>query len=142
MPDGGCFCGETRIQYTGDVQATALCHCLDCRKITGSTYSTNIIVPGDGFSVTSGSPKTISKKGDDTGNEITSHFCGNCGSTLWRDGPTFGDAKVIKVGIMDDLNALNDAKPALELYVPERVSWVNAVGGADQKKNMPGSDSV
>lgn len=90
----------------------------------------------------SGSPKTIAKKGDDTGNEITSHFCGNCGSTLWRDGPTFGDAKVIKVGVMDDLNGLEDAKPGVELYVPHRPSWVQAVPGADQKKNMPGSDSV
>lgn len=127
MPDGGCFCGATRIRYTGDIQAKALCHCTDCRKvrslpfysmlyttlnlsnncrkITGSTYSTNIIVPGDGFSVTAGKPKTISKKAD-SGSQITSHFCGDCGSTLFRDGPTFGDGKVIKVGVMDDPNAL------------------------------------
>ena len=115
---------------------------MDCRKITGSTYSTNIIVPGDGFEVTSGNPKTITKKGDNTGNEITSHFCGNCGSTLWRDGATFGDGKVIKVGVMDDVNALDDAKPAIELYAPERVSWVSAISGADQKKDMPNSESV
>ena len=142
MPDGGCFCGETRIRYTGDVQAKALCHCLDCRKISGSTYSTNIIVPGDGFSVTSGSPKKIAKKGDDTGNAITSYFCGNCGSTLYRDGPTFGDAKVIKVGVLDDTSALDNLKPAIELYVPHRPSWVSAVEGAAQKKNMPDSEDV
>ncbi|KAK3686962.1 hypothetical protein LTR37_019316 [Vermiconidia calcicola] len=141
MPGGGCFCGACRIEYTGEIQAKALCHCMDCRKITGSTYSTNIIVPGEGFSVT-GNPKTISKKGDDTGNEITSHFCGDCGSTMWRDGPTFGDGKVIKVGILDDSNSLESAKPGLELYAPLRPSWLPAVPGADQKKNMPGSESV
>ncbi|KAK4540369.1 hypothetical protein LTR36_009226 [Oleoguttula mirabilis] len=141
MPDGGCFCGKTRIKYTGDVQATALCHCLDCRKITGSTYSTNIIVPGDGFEVTSGSPKTYAKKAD-TGNTITSHFCGDCGSTLWRDGETFGPNKVIKVGVMDDVNAFASAKPGIELYAPERVGWVSSVSGADQLKAMPGSESV
>jgi len=119
----------------------ALCHCLDCRKITGSTYSTNIIVPGDGFSVTSGSPKTFAKKAD-SGNEITSHFCGDCGSTLWRDGNTFGPNKVIKVGVMDDVEALNAAKPAIELYVPERVSWLSGISGADQLKEMPGSEKV
>ena len=43
---------------------------------------------------------------------------------------------------MDDLNALENAKPAIELYAPERVPWVKPVEGADQKKNMPGSDSV
>ena len=114
MPDGGCFCGNTRIRYTGDIQAKALCHCTDCRKITGSTYSTNIIVPGDGFSVTAGTPKTIAKKAD-SGSQITSHFCGDCGSTLWRDGPTFGDGKVIKVGVMDDVNALVSFRLRLRL---------------------------
>jgi hypothetical protein len=43
---------------------------------------------------------------------------------------------------MDDVNALDDAKPAIELYAPQRVSWVAAVGGADQLKDMPGSDKV
>jgi hypothetical protein len=61
---------------------------------------------------------------------------------LFREGATFGDAKVVKVGIMDDLSSLEDAKPAIELYAPHRPSWVGAIGGADQKKNMPGSDSV
>ncbi|KAK5133512.1 hypothetical protein LTR08_007649 [Meristemomyces frigidus] len=141
MPEGGCFCGKTRIKYTGDIQAAALCHCTDCRKITGSTYSTNIIVPGDGFEVTSGSPKTFSKKADG-GKQITSHFCGDCGSTLWRDGETFGPSKVVKVGVMDDVEAMNNAKPAIELYAPARVSWVSGVEGADQLKSMPGSDKV
>jgi hypothetical protein len=89
-----------------------------------------------------GNPKTISKKGDDTGNSITSHFCGNCGSTLFREGATFGDAKVVKVGILDDQNALEDAAPAIELYVPHRPSWVSGIDGAAQKKNMPDSDNV
>lgn len=48
----------------------------------------------------------------------------------------------MKVGVLDDLNALEDAAPGLELYVPNRPSWVSGVKGADQKKNMPDSDSV
>jgi len=141
MPEGGCACGASRFKYEGDIQGKALCHCRDCQKITGSTYSTNIIVPGDGFEVLSGSPKTWSKKAD-SGNEITSHFCGECGSTLWRDGETFGPSKVVKVGVMDDPKAIEDAKPGIELYVPERISWVSGIGGAEQLKAMPGSDKV
>jgi len=142
MPDGGCFCGATRIRYTGDVQGKALCHCLDCRKISGSTYSTNLIVPGEGFEVTSGSPKSISKKGSNTGNDITSYFCPDCGSTLYRDGASFGDSKIIKAGVMDDFEALNEAKPGLELYAPNRPHWVAAIPEAQQLKNMPGSEAV
>nr|POE59795.1 putative glutathione-dependent formaldehyde-activating enzyme [Quercus suber] len=141
MPTGGCFCGKVRIEYTGDIQAKALCHCQDCRKVSGSTYSTNIIVPGDGFSVTSGTTKTFAKTAD-SGNTITSHFCGDCGSTLFREGKTFGPAKVVKVGVLDDASAFDAAKPAIELYAPERVGWVSKVEGADQLKAMPGSEAV
>ncbi|KAK3679032.1 hypothetical protein LTR78_001485 [Recurvomyces mirabilis] len=136
MPTGSCFCEKLKYSYEGEIQAKALCHCRDCQKITGSTYSTNIIVPGNNFKVTSGKDKTISKKAD-SGNEITSHFCGDCGSTLWRDGATFGENKVIKVGSLDSPDAFDTAKPAIELFAPERIAWVQAVPDAEQKKDMP-----
>ncbi|KAI1373488.1 Mss4-like protein [Hypoxylon crocopeplum] len=132
---GGCFCGKVRFSYEGEPVAKALCHCLDCRKITGSTYSTNLIVPGAGFKLLSGTPKSITKVAD-SGNGITSHFCGDCGSTMWRDGKSFGDNKVVKAGTMDDMNALDEAKPIAELFSPLRVGWVSEVAGAAQKTEM------
>lgn len=110
----------------------ALCHCLDCRKITGSTYSTNIIAAGNGFSVTKGTPKESAKKAE-SGATIKTFWCGDCGSTLWRETPTYGeDNKIIKVGTLDSQAALEDAKPVLELFVRNRPSWVAAVPGAEQ----------
>ncbi|KAF2260125.1 hypothetical protein CC78DRAFT_585231 [Lojkania enalia] len=135
MLEGGCCCGAVRIKSTGEIQAKALCHCLDCRKITGSTYSTNIIVAGNGFAVTKGTPKEFPKKAD-SGKTITSFFCGDCGSTLWRESDTFGDTKIIKVGVMDGEIALEDAKPVAELYIAHRVSWVSPIPGAEQKDAM------
>ncbi|KAI3317751.1 Mss4-like protein [Xylariaceae sp. AK1471] len=135
MPEGSCFCGKVRYSYEGEPVAKVLCHCTDCRKITGSTYSTNIIVSGAGFKIVTGTPKTISKTAD-SGREITSHFCGDCGSTLFRDGASFGDSKVIKVGTLDDADALDKAKPAVELFAAERVGWVGEITGAAQKTTM------
>ncbi|KAK7740870.1 hypothetical protein SLS62_010967 [Diatrype stigma] len=136
MPEGSCFCGNVRISYEGEPVAKAICHCSDCRKITGTTYSTNLIVPTAGFRVTAGTPKTVAKTAD-TGNTVTSHFCGDCGSTLFRDGPTFGDNTVIKVGVLDDPAALDAARPALELFAPNRVAWVPEVPGAKPMDGMP-----
>ncbi|GIZ42194.1 hypothetical protein CBER1_02574 [Cercospora berteroae] len=135
MSTGSCACGAIGIKTTGDVQVKALCHCADCKKITGSTYSTNIVVPG--VEVTKGSTKKWTKTAD-SGNPITSHICAECGTTLYREGPTFGDAKVIKVGVLDG-NALEQATPGVELYTKDRVSWVSAVSGAGQKVGMPDS---
>ncbi|GAB7358713.1 hypothetical protein MBLNU230_g3942t1 [Neophaeotheca triangularis] len=110
-------------------------------KITGSAYSTNVIVPDTDFSLVSGSPKTIAKKAD-SGNDITSHFCGDCGTTLFRDGPSFPGAKIVKAGVLDDGQALEEARPAVELYAAQRVGWAKGVEGAAQLKGMPGSEAV
>lgn len=91
--------------------------------------------------MTKGKPKEITKKAD-SGKSITSFFCGDCGSTLWRQGETFGDARIIKVGAMDDISALENAAPAVELYSKDRVSWVSPVGGAAQKTGMPDSSDA
>lgn len=113
----------------------ALCHCTDCKKITGSTYSTNAVYPEAGFKVLKGTAKQHTVTAD-SGNKITSHFCGDCGSTMWRDGATFNGLKVLKVGTLDDTEALANAKPGAELFAPARVSWVTAVENAKQAERM------
>lgn len=88
-------------------------------------------MPEDGFKITQGTPKSISKTGD-SGNTITSYFCGDCGTTLFREGAIFPNMKILKVGVLDDYDALNKAKPTTELYVKHRVEWVPETPGAQQ----------
>lgn len=94
----------------------------------------NLIVPGDGFS--SSGTKTYSKKSDG-GNEITSHFCPNCASTLYREGAAFGTNKVVKAGVLDDPSIMNNTKPDAELYAPTRPPWQPKVEGTAEQKAMP-----
>jgi hypothetical protein len=92
-------------------------------------------VPGARFAVTAGAPRAVAKTAD-SGRVVTSHFCGDCGSTLWRDGDSFGDFKVIKAGVMDDVAAVDAARPAVELFIARRAGWVPAVEGAEQREAM------
>jgi len=94
-----------------------------------------MIIKEDDFKVLSGNPKPISKTAN-SGNTITSYFCGDCGSTMWRDGPGFQGLKVIKAGTLDDVDALAKAKPTVELFTPTRVDWVDKIPGAIQKQTM------
>lgn len=112
-----------------------LCHCLDCHKISGSTFSTNILVPSDGFSVTKGTPKPFARTGE-SGKTITSFFCGDCGSTLWRQGELFGENRIIKAGTLDMGITLEDARPVAEIYVRNRPSWVAPIPGATQTEGV------
>lgn len=102
--------------------------------MSGSAYSVNNVVSEEGFKVT-GSPKVFTKTAD-SDKEIHSYFCGDCGSTLYRDGGAFPGMKVVKVGVMDGGNDLDEAKPVAELYGPSRPSWLPAISGADQKQGM------
>jgi hypothetical protein len=82
-----------------------------------------------------GKPKQISKIAD-SGKSITSHFCGDCGTTLYRTGETFANAVIIKAGIFDDPEWPNQNVPKGELFAPERVKWVTKIDGADQAQGM------
>lgn len=45
--------------------------------------------------------------------------------------------RVIKAGILDDIDVINSIKPGAELYAPERVKWVSEISGASQIQAMP-----
>ncbi|APA05850.1 hypothetical protein SS1G_01765 [Sclerotinia sclerotiorum 1980 UF-70] len=136
MPSGGCFCDAIRISYTGEPDAHVLCHCKDCHKISGATYSNNLVLPEGQFKLESGKPKTITKTAD-SGKKITSHFCGDCGTTLYRTGDTFANQVILKAGVLDDENWANENVPKGELYAGGRVKWVSAIPGAAQIDKMP-----
>lgn len=44
---GSCLCQEIQYEVTGAPQITLLCHCDDCRKVTGSVFMANSIYQKD-----------------------------------------------------------------------------------------------
>jgi hypothetical protein len=62
------------------------------------------------------------------------YFCGDCGSTLGKeaDADAFKGLMITLGGTLDDQDALEKAKPAGELWVKYRASWLNEVQGAGQ----------
>ena len=85
--------------------------------------------------------KSYSKTAD-SGKEIVSHFCDNCGCTLYRTGESFGDQAILKAGVMDDQNILQASKPQVELFAAKRVDWLPDLEGVGKMKTMPGSESI
>ncbi|KAH9215495.1 Mss4-like protein [Leptodontidium sp. 2 PMI_412] len=135
MPTGSCLCGNIAIEFTGQ-PTIGLCHCLDCRKITSSLWAYNIIVSNEQLKVLRGTPKEYTKTAD-SGKSITTCFCPNCGTTLFRYGESFGGktgTKIIKAGILDDLNVINNGQPTKEVYTARRVTWLMPQEGAAQYK--------
>ncbi|KAJ5834251.1 hypothetical protein N7447_000277 [Penicillium robsamsonii] len=137
MAVGSCFCGKVRVEYNGQPLTTALCHCLDCRKITGSLFTFNLLVKTAELDI-SGSPKEIVKTSD-SGNTIKNYFCPDCGTPIFghkiKPNGDRNEVTVVRAGIFD-VEMLNEGKPQLEVFTERRVKWVCPVEGATQVDGM------
>ncbi|KAJ5385358.1 hypothetical protein N7517_003269, partial [Penicillium concentricum] len=138
MVVGSCFCGKVRVEYNGQPLTTALCHCLDCRKITGSLFTFSLLVQTAELEI-SGNPKEIAKTSD-SGNTIKNYFCPDCGTPLFghkiKPNGDPNEVTVVRAGIFDDVEMLNEGKPQVEVFAKRRVKWVCPVEGATQVDGM------
>ena len=118
-----------------------MCSCLDDRKITGSLFgATNLMIPSEGLATTKGGLKTYAKIAE-SGNEMTSHFCGDCGSTLYRASTGYPGVVMMKAGCIDDFDPA-DGKPQLEMFTREHVHWVPLVDSIEHKKAGLDSEAI
>ncbi|KAI6085673.1 Mss4-like protein [Hypoxylon rubiginosum] len=129
MPTGSCLCGEIKISYEGNPSFRAICYCHDDRKMAMTQVYQ---VPKENFKVVQGEPKTYTKVSDH-GNEISNHFCGTCGTTLFRTGGNEHvlDKVGLRAGVLDDQSLL-DTPPGIEVYVEKRPPWIKQIEGAMQ----------
>lgn len=90
-------------------------------------------IPKSKFEVTAGQLK-IYEKISDHGNSISTHFCANCGTAIFRTGgaPQVKDLIGLRAGILDDQTLLNEQLPKIEVYVEQRPKWINQIPTATQ----------
>ncbi|KIW01841.1 uncharacterized protein PV09_06691 [Verruconis gallopava] len=137
MPSGSCSCGKIKVSVEGEPVAQGLCHCLDCRKVSGSAFTVNAVVKAEHFHVT-GTPKAWHKVAD-SGNKIVNYFCGDCGSPVYGRG-SFGDNYVVRMGLMDH-DGLEGAKPSVECFSERRLTWISPCEGANSLVGMGNAHS-
>ncbi|KAJ5464884.1 uncharacterized protein N7458_000570 [Penicillium daleae] len=137
MAIGSCKCGNVRVELKGQPLKAGLCHCLDCRKLTGGLFSYSFVVKTAELEI-SGNPKAVAKTAD-SGNDIRNYFCPDCGTPLFgRKIKPDGELDVISIvraGIFDD-TFLKEHKPEAELYTDRRLDWLNPIEGAAQVNRM------
>jgi hypothetical protein len=102
-----------------------LCHCLECRKVSGSAFTTNLVVPKTAFKIT-GEVKEY-RFVQEMGGEWELHFCPTCGSNLYRT-TTRGDLSTVVAveGGTLSKEAFGDIKPDEEIFAKYRASWLGA----------------
>jgi len=137
MGSGGCLCGNLKYEFTAEGGQKVLCHCPQCKRMTASAFSTNIVIPASTLTI-QGTPKhhTFVR-----GEEIhTTTFCGDCGTTISKivDGfEKFKGLAVIQAGTLDEGQGFEKMKMDAELYVTTRADWLKEIEGAKQVETAP-----
>ena len=109
---GGCLCGAVRYVATGAPLNVRVCHCITCRRITGSAFFARAQFPRDAVTVTGETAGHLSSE------DLVRRFCPTCGSVLFADR---GDLLSVSLGTLNDPDAL---PPQAQVFVSRQVAWL------------------
>lgn len=113
---GTCLCGQVQISVRGAPLRVGICHCTDCRKVSGSAFTFYAIWPAQQF-------EYLGETSEFRGR----CFCPRCGSHLFSVDDQEAE---IQLGIVSE--APTSLVPSYELWVKRREPWLRAIEGAEQ----------
>lgn len=121
-----CRCGRLKATTTGEPVRLSVCHCLNCKKRSGSGFAVQARWRPEQVAL-SGYSKTFVKAGD-SGATATFHFCPDCGSDVYYLADADPDRLIaIPLGAFDDPFF---GTPAYSVYEGRMHPWVAIVGDA------------
>ena len=118
--NGGCLCGTVRYAIKDEFRLFHLCHCIQCRRITGSAYAANLFTDLKHLEWTKG--QDLIRQFEFPKREFTKVFCTLCGSGLpfpSNDGLSI----IIPAGSLDEEPSI---KPMRNIFWEEHVTWFDA----------------
>lgn len=125
---GGCHCGAVRYEARGETSHAALCHCTDCRRVSGAPALAWFTVAADDFAFTAGTPIRYASS-----DRALRQFCGACGAQLTFAEHAYNGERIdITTCSLDDPDA---APPKGHIYTQSRVAWMS---GLDALPEHPG----
>ena len=113
---GSCLCGEVSFEISGELQSIYQCHCSLCRKVSGSSSNSALIVLRHNFMWVSGKNK-INTYSNSTG--FKSEFCGCCGSPV-PNISSGGDSYWVPAGLLSESI---ETEVLAHVYVGSRANW-------------------
>jgi len=123
MIRGSCLCGAVRFEYARSVSGVGMCHCSQCRKVSGVASNAVIVVPEADYRWVSGRDglATFSKP---SGWRTT--FCATCGCPAPQKLPA-GAAYWVPAGALDDDPGVSVAG---HIWVGSKAPWDEIAGDA------------
>ena len=114
-----CSCGALSAVAAGEPLRNSVCHCLECKRRTGSAFAWNAHWPADQVE-TNGEAATITRSSEE-GFWARHRYCPNCGVTVWYEIERRPGVISIPVGAFADPDF---PAPSVEVYGERRCVWL------------------
>ena len=102
---GRCYCGEIEFEFDDPIHSQLLCHCRECRYLSGGESNASIVISEKNFRVIKGELKTFAR--DDLDAPRVRSFCGNCATHICVESPPRPCMLVLKIGTLDEHSWFN-----------------------------------
>jgi hypothetical protein len=114
-----CACGALSVRTKGEAARLSLCHCLDCKRRTGSAFGWNATFSADQVEIV-GTYRSFAR-GSDDGFWVRHHFCENCGVSAFYEIERRPGMISIPAGLFADPDF---PPPRVEVYEKRRCPWL------------------
>ncbi|GDY25761.1 aldehyde-activating protein [Agarivorans sp. Toyoura001] len=128
---GTCLCEAVRFEAEDNFEQFHLCHCDQCKKISGGAHVSNLFLTPSRFTWLSG--KQQINQYDVPGRNISNAFCKHCGSPV----PYLSSSKrwvIVPAGSLDSSPSL---APQDHIFVKEKATWYKNIRGIKQYSGFP-----
>ncbi len=95
-----CCCGQLRVVCDGEPERVRLCNCTECQRRTGSAYGVNAYFSRTHVKI-EGRSKPF-RRSSDAGRWVETHFCPECGSTVYWHLEQMSDIIGVAAGAFTD----------------------------------------
>ena len=128
MIHGSCLCGAVRFEFVRAAGPFELCHCMRCRKVTGSAFFSGLYVRIEDFRLVAGRELITTYEAPILREPpaYRASFCSRCGSPVPNPDPepqrTRGRSGLLEIpaGLLDDDPGM---KPDKHIFIELKSPW-------------------
>ncbi|MBL8550763.1 MAG: GFA family protein [Hyphomonadaceae bacterium] len=130
--EGGCHCGAVRYRLDRAPEASMVCHCRSCQRVTGAPIAAWVSAEKARFHLIRGEPKRYASSPD-----VERTFCGGCGTQLTYAQRGAPDEIDVATASLDEPGAF---PPTHHSWLEDNIGWVRFGDGLPEfRKSRFGS---